>query len=86
MTQTPQLESLDPALLNPCHLFAIKQYECAIQGDQVECWPFERIFRQCGSGQALEVTNRITSDKGTHPVVDPKFIAHPPKGTTWGDK
>ncbi|BEI81348.1 hypothetical protein CcaverHIS002_0205080 [Cutaneotrichosporon cavernicola] len=82
MAQTmSRLDSLDPALPNPCHLFAIKQYECAIQGGAVECWPFERIFRQCGNGPALEVTNRIISDKGEHPVVDPKFIVYPPKGS-----
>lgn len=29
---------------------------------------------RCGNGPALEVTNRIVSDKGVHPVVDPKFM------------
>ncbi|WOO85043.1 uncharacterized protein LOC62_06G008547 [Vanrija pseudolonga] len=62
----------------PCRLFAITQFECTATM-KIECFPLERIFRQCGSGPAVEVTNHLTEQDGVA-VVQPAFIAHPPKG------
>ncbi|KAL1406973.1 hypothetical protein Q8F55_006386 [Vanrija albida] len=55
----------------PCRLFSITQFECTAT-TRVECFPLERIFRQCGAGPAVEVTNHLTADDPA--VVSPAFM------------
>ncbi|KAL7420540.1 hypothetical protein Q5752_004491 [Cryptotrichosporon argae] len=72
------------AQADECVLFALTQYECSPAGGRVTCWPFDRIFRQCAGGPAIEVTNHVSKVEGK-PVVNPAFLARPPKGKTWAD-
>ncbi|ORX33961.1 hypothetical protein BD324DRAFT_653659 [Kockovaella imperatae] len=62
-----------PTRPDPCKLFSIRQYECK-PGVKVTCWPLDRIFRQCGKGPAIEVTNAVIDSQSGQIVIDPKIL------------
>ncbi|KAH8830072.1 hypothetical protein DL96DRAFT_1591456 [Flagelloscypha sp. PMI_526] len=53
-----------------CQLFEMIQYTCSFPTKHhgvpfTQCYPFARIFRQCGSDPAVEVTKIVQFDEST---------------------
>ncbi|KAK1921660.1 hypothetical protein DB88DRAFT_74793 [Papiliotrema laurentii] len=84
--QPPQQQQLHTKS-EPCVLTALTQFECSVPGGRLVCWPIERVFRKCGNGPAIEVTNVLVPSSKTEPVprVEQSFIDNPPKGHKWSD-
>ncbi|ORY24017.1 hypothetical protein BCR39DRAFT_561747 [Naematelia encephala] len=73
-----------------CTLFALTQYECAPVSNRVRCFPLERIFRKCGRGPVVEITNILppADDKSGNRSMrldDPVFSQTVPEGKQWKD-
>ncbi|KAL0639364.1 hypothetical protein Q9L58_001591 [Maublancomyces gigas] len=41
--------------LSKCPLVEILQWDCQVEGEQIRCWPIERLFRKC-KDVTVEVT------------------------------